>query len=207
MEKLNITDPTKSSLYKDWICVNQFTCCCNLMLVETRGKVKLLSVIFCGHKSKDWFRVCCGQTEGCIGIAVGGVVNAGGLRGELLQLRRGRLFFYGVFCSNKESLLSVLWCCPPSPYLFASDMDSIEASIYIHSNTQLLLDPIKPNLECMGPEINVLQRCLVFAGECIGMRSWLGASLSYIVRWDSGLCVSVREKGCLLCLWWKPRTN
>jgi hypothetical protein len=78
------------------------------MLLETRAKVKLLSVIFCSHKSKEWFRGCCGQTEGCIGIAVGGVVNAGGIREELLQLRRRRLFFYGVFCSNKESLLSVL---------------------------------------------------------------------------------------------------
>ena len=53
-------------------------------------------------------RFRCGQTEGCIGIAVGGVVNAGVVQEELLLFLRGRLFFYGVFCSNKESLLSVL---------------------------------------------------------------------------------------------------
>lgn len=160
MEKPNITDPTKSSLYKDRICVNQFTRFCPLMSVKTRAKVKLLRVIFCGHKSKEWFRFCRGQTEGCIGIAEGGVVNAGVVREELPLFRRGRLFFYGVFCSNKESLLSVLWCCPLHNICSFRTWIALRP-VYIHSNTQLLLDPIKPNLECMGPEINVPQRCLV----------------------------------------------
>jgi hypothetical protein len=63
------------------------------MLVKTRIKVKLLGVIFCGHKSKECFRFCCGQTEGCIGIAEGGVINAEGVPEKLLLFRRGRLFF------------------------------------------------------------------------------------------------------------------
>lgn len=47
-----------------------------------------------------------------------------------------------------------------SPYLFASDMDSMKC-VYMYSNIQLLLDPIKPNLESMEPGINASRRCFI----------------------------------------------
>ena len=66
MEKPNITDPTKSSLCKDRICVNQFTRCCHLISVKTRAKVKLLRVIFCGHKSKEWLGFVVDRQKGTL---------------------------------------------------------------------------------------------------------------------------------------------
>jgi hypothetical protein len=53
-----------------------------------------------------------------------------------------------------------------SPYLFASDMDGIRC-VYMFSNTQLLLDPIKPNLEGMALGINVPRRRPVVAANIL----------------------------------------
>jgi hypothetical protein len=47
-----------------------------------------------------------------------------------------------------------------SPYLFASDMDSMKC-VYMYSKIQLLLDPIKHNLESMELGINVPRRCFI----------------------------------------------
>jgi hypothetical protein len=53
-----------------------------------------------------------------------------------------------------------------SPYLFASVMDGM-SRVYMCSNTQLLLDPIKPNLEGTALGINVPRRRPVVTGNIL----------------------------------------